>query len=173
MCVCYDLCVIGSSLYDIHFRRCEIVDWEARYEIQVSESVYIIVYLSGLVRGNGALPYRVLLLLLLLHLFHLLSNPSLSLCSTTCIPVSIIPAALFVCTCKCTRVLCLPMPHHHHQHQRFRSVQPVFLHEALNGHESELKARCSRIEPTFLWIPWKTFLSPFRRTRVRLLVFSN
>lgn len=99
---------------------------------------------------------------------------SLSLCSTTCIPVSIIPAALFVCTCKCTRVLCLPMPHHHHhQHQRFRSVQPVFLHEALNGHESELKARCSRIEPTFLWIPWKTFLSPFRRTRVRLLVFSN
>lgn len=79
MCVCYDLCVIGSSLYDIHFRRCEIVDWEARYEIQVSESVYIIVYLSGLVRGNGALPYRVLLLLLLLHLFHLLSNPSLSL----------------------------------------------------------------------------------------------
>lgn len=51
-----------------------------------------------------------LLRLLHLHLFRLLSTPSRALASpprctprrTTCIPVSIIPAALFVCTCKCT-----------------------------------------------------------------------
>lgn len=125
-------CVIGSgsSLYP-YFRRREIVHWEGtRYEVRdtgLGERVYYRVFVRLGARQRGP---------------PIPSPPPppppfpspfqpLSQCSTTCIPVSIIPAALFVCTCKCTRVLCLPMPHHHHR-QRFRSVQPVFLHEALN-----------------------------------------